>query len=101
MKKIFVLLLPLLALMSCGNTYIYDGFTVKSYNVHVDETDWQYTNYTENGSPYANNYFYCVIDMPEISSFAFDKGDLYGDNNGVMLTIRRSFTHDLGKLTRK
>lgn len=76
MKKIFVLLLPLLALMSCGNTYIYDGFTVKSYNVHVDATDWQYTNYTENGSPYANNYFYCVIDMPEISSFVYDKGEV-------------------------
>ena len=35
------------------------------------------------------------------ASFAFDRGDLYGDNSGAMLTIRRSFTHDLGKLTRK
>lgn len=76
MKKIFVLLLPLLALMSCGNTYIYDGFTVKSYNVHVDATDWQYTNYTENGSPYANNYFYCQVDMPEVTSSVFERGEV-------------------------
>lgn len=34
-------------------------------------------------------------------SFAFDKGDLYGDNNGVMLTIRRSFTHDFSKQKNK
>lgn len=70
MKKIFVLLLPLLALMSCGNTYIYDGFTVESYDLHVDATDWQYTNTV------ANNYFYCVVDIPEISSSVFDKGEV-------------------------
>lgn len=76
MKKFLILLLPLFALMSCGNSYTYNGFTVKSYDVHIDATDWQYTNYTSNGTPFANNYFYCSVDMPEITSSVFENGEV-------------------------
>ena len=76
MKKFLILIVPLLTLMSCGNSYIYNGFTVKNYNVHIDAADWQYTNYTSNGTPYANNYFYCTVDMPEITSSVFDDGEV-------------------------
>lgn len=76
MKKIFILLLPLLALMSCGNSYVYNGFTVKSYDVHINASDWQYTDYTSNGTPYANNYFFCTVNMPEITSAVFEKGEV-------------------------
>ena len=70
MKKIHLFLLPLLALMSCGNSYTYNGFTIKSYDVHVSADDWLYTDLP------SNNYFYCVVDMPEISSYAFDNGEV-------------------------
>ena len=85
MKKIYLFLLPLMALMSCGdsytentteNSYIYNGFSVETYDVHIDASDWQYTNFTANGLPYANNYFYCVINMPEITSAVFNKGEV-------------------------
>ena len=70
MKKILLLLLPLLSMISCGNSYTYNGFTVKSYDVHVSANDWQYTDLP------SNNYFYCVVDMPEISSYVFDNGEV-------------------------
>lgn len=70
MKKILLLLLPLLSMISCGNSYTYNGFTVKSYDVHVSANDWQYTDLS------SNNYFYCVVDMPEISSYVFDNGEV-------------------------
>jgi uncharacterized protein YxeA len=76
MKKILLLLLPLLALVGCGNIYTYEGSTVKSYDVHIDASDWQYTNNTANGTPYANNYFYCVVNMPEITTSVFNKGEV-------------------------
>lgn len=70
MKKILLLLLPLLSMISCGNSYTYNGFTVKSYDVHVGANDWQYTDLS------SNNYFYYVEDMPEISSYVFDNGEV-------------------------
>ena len=76
MKKIYLFLLPLLALMSCGNSYIYNGFSVETYDVHIDASDWQYTDYTANNLPYANNYFYCSVDMPEITSSVFNEGEV-------------------------
>lgn len=56
MKKIYLFLLPLLALMSCGNSYTYNGFSVETYDVHIDASDWQYTDYTADGLPYANKH---------------------------------------------
>lgn len=76
MKKILVLMLPILALIGCGNSYTYNGFTVESYDVHIDASDWQYTDYTANNLPYANNYFYCSVDMPEITSSVFNEGEV-------------------------
>lgn len=76
MKKILVLMLPILALVGCGNSYTYNGFTVESYDVHIDASDWQYTNYTSNGTPFANNYFYCTVNMPEITSSVFNDGEV-------------------------
>ena len=70
MKKILLLLLPLLSMISCGNSYTYNGFTVKSYDVHVSADNWRYTDLP------SNNYFYCVVDMPEISSYVFDNGEV-------------------------
>ncbi|MBE6319550.1 MAG: hypothetical protein E7075_01140 [Bacteroidales bacterium] len=76
MKKILVLMLPILALIGCGNSYTYNGFTVESYDVHIDASDWQYTDYTSNGTPFANNYFYCRRNMPQITSSVFNDGEV-------------------------
>ena len=85
MKKIYLFLLPLMALMSCGdsytentneNSYIYNGFSVETYDVHIDASDWQYTNFTAVGLPSINNYFYYKVDMPEITSSVFNKGEV-------------------------
>lgn len=76
MKKIYLFLLPLLALMSCGNSYTYNGFSVETYDVHIDASDWQYTDYTADGLPYANNYFFCTVNMPEITSSVFNNGEV-------------------------
>ncbi|MBR5854366.1 MAG: hypothetical protein IKY87_01640 [Paludibacteraceae bacterium] len=70
MKKIIIYLLPLLALISCDNSHTYDSFTVRSYDVHIGAADWQYTDAAN------NNYFYCVIDMPEITSSVFNNGEV-------------------------
>lgn len=74
MKKILALLLPLITLVSCGNTYNQYGFTVESYDVHVSARDWQYTDY--DGSPYSNNYFYAVVEVPEITASVFEEGEV-------------------------
>lgn len=76
MKKYWILLLAIVALSSCGNSYVYNGFTLETYEVHVSASDWQYTNYTINGSPYANNYFYATVNMPEITSSVFNNGEV-------------------------
>ena len=76
MKKILVLILPILALIGCGNSYTYNGFIVESYDVHIDASDWQYTDYTSNGTPFANNYFYCRRNMPQITSSVFNDGEV-------------------------
>lgn len=81
MKKFFLLIVPVLALVGCSFQNTYNGFTVESYDVHVSASDWSYTNMA------TNNYFRCVIDMPEITRSVFDKGEvqafriLYDQNN--------------------
>lgn len=75
MKKGFLWLLLGLVLTSCNvhNTTECDHVT-KTINVFVSAADWQYTNYE--GSPFNNNYFYAVVDMPEITRSVFDRGEV-------------------------
>ena len=75
MKKFFILLLPILAFMSCNNSYVYNGSTVKSYDVPIDAGDWLYTQ-EGTSDQFNNNYFYAVVEMPEITSSVFENGEV-------------------------
>ena len=68
MKKIFFFAL-ILCMTSC--TFVEQpGATMKTITVRVKATDWKYSNQGN------NNYFYAVLDVPEITSAVFDKGEV-------------------------
>ena len=74
MKKGFLWLVLSLVLTGCtfhSNEWSHEMQTI---DVFVSAADWQYTNYE--GSPYNNNYFYAVVEMPEITRQVFDKGEV-------------------------
>lgn len=73
MKKILLWILISIGLSSCTYTTVSD-VEIETIDVHVSKSDWQYTNYEQNGLPYANNYFFAVVKVPEISNNVFDKG---------------------------
>lgn len=68
MKKVLFLLLCT-ALTGCSFHTISD-VSQQTIDVHVRVSDWQYTNMID------NNYFRCVIDMPEITSHVFNQGEV-------------------------
>ena len=74
MKKVFLWLV--LGLVLTGCTFHSNECTheMQTIDVFVSAADWQYTNYE--GSPYNNNYFYAVVEMPEITRQVFDKGEV-------------------------
>lgn len=47
-------------------------------DITINQSDWQYTNYTEGGQPYANNYFYAQVSVPALTSEFFNNGQVQG-----------------------
>ena len=73
MKKIVLLwiLLPLLTgcIVETAET------TFKTIKVTVDAHEWQYTQ-QGNADQFNNNYFYATIQVAEITSYVFNKGEV-------------------------
>lgn len=47
-------------------------------NVSVYRNDWKYSDLgLTDGNPYANNYFYYTVDVPEITKDVFDGGNVH------------------------
>ncbi len=79
MKKTLLGIIFSLALTGCTYTTV-SNLEMKTIEVHVRASDWQYSDMID------NNYFYCVIDMPEITSKVFNEGEvqayrIFYDNN--------------------
>ena len=75
MKKILFFVLACVALVSCNNTTIIDGSTLKTIRVTVKAADWQYTQ-QGNNDQFNNNYFYAGVNVPEITERVFDYGEV-------------------------
>lgn len=59
----------ILVLGSCQGEPGRDGFgVIKTIDLKVPQSSWNYSNLTD------NNYFYAVVDMPEITGDVFDNG---------------------------
>lgn len=69
MKKILFWFILSIILTGC-NTTIVSNLEMETIDVTVRASDWQYTNMLD------NNYFRCVVDMPEITSEVYDKGEV-------------------------
>jgi hypothetical protein len=69
MKKILFLFISSIILAGC-NTTIVSNLEMETIDVNVRANDWQYTHMPD------NNYFRCVVDMPEITSKVFDQGEV-------------------------
>lgn len=69
MKKILFWFILSIILTGC-NTTIVSNLEMETIDVTVRASDWQYTNMPD------NNYFRCVVDMPEITSEVYDKGEV-------------------------
>ena len=69
MKKILFLFISSIILAGC-NTTIVSNLEMETIDVNVRANDWQYTHMSD------NNYFRCVVDMPEITSNVFDQGEV-------------------------
>ena len=68
MKKILFFAL-ILCMASC--TFVEQpGATMKTITVRVKAIDWKYSNQGN------NNYFYAGVDVPEITSAVFEKGEV-------------------------
>ena len=75
MKKFFLLwmLIPLLSSCIIGGTTTEDPTRIKTISVTVNASDWKYTQQS-NYDQFNNNYFYAVVEMPELTSRIFDQG---------------------------
>ena len=69
MKKILFLFISSIILAGC-NTTIVSNLEMETIDVNVRANDWQYTHMSD------NNYFRCVVEMPEITSKVFDQGEV-------------------------
>lgn len=80
MKKALLGIILGFALTSCTYTTV-SNLEMQTIDVHVRASDWSYTNMID------NNYFRCVVNMPEITSDVFDRGEVqayrlfYDQNN--------------------
>lgn len=89
MKKYFLPLFLLLTLVSCNKNYntTVVGSTQEVVSVSIKANDWQYTDNGQSASTqFNNNYFYAVVDMPEITQYIFDNGEVQAYivyNNGT------------------
>lgn len=66
---------------SCKRENVYvDSCTCRPneiVNVNVYRADWKYSDLgIKEGNPYANNYFFYTVDMPEITEEVFRGGDV-------------------------
>lgn len=68
MKKILFLLVIFFTLVACDNPH--HCTKINTISVKVLESEWQYTDYNN------NNYFYAIVDMPEITENIFDNGEV-------------------------
>lgn len=78
MKKFLLLSLLSILFAACVNnpTYIeQNGATLQTIKVKVNENEWGYTQQGDNDQ-FNNNYFYAVVDMPEITRTVFDHGEV-------------------------
>lgn len=78
MKKFLLLSLLSILFAACVNnpTYIeQNGATLQTIKVKVNENEWGYTQQGDNDQ-FNNNYFYAVVDMPEITRTVFDYGEV-------------------------
>lgn len=75
MKRILFLIGMVCALVSCSNTTIINGNKMTTVSVKVDANEWKYTQEDAN-DVFNNNYFYAVVDMPEITEDVFDYGEV-------------------------
>ena len=69
MKKYLFLLLCSLTIVGCTTqnvTEVVYRSNSTSFLYQVDR--WNYSNLTDQGSPYANNYFYAKADFPELTA---------------------------------
>ena len=73
MKKILFFALACIALVSCD--YEVDGARLKTVRVKVNANEWFYTQQGDEDQ-FNNNYFYAVVDMPEITEDVFDYGEV-------------------------
>lgn len=74
MKKSFFMLAILLMMTGCYQT---NSPVLKTISVRVKANEWRYTH--TQGTPseqYNNNYFYAGFDVPEITTRAFDYGEV-------------------------
>lgn len=74
MKKYFVFLLAMIALAGCEGTTII-GNTQQVVNVSVAKNLWLYSN-ASSATPYANNYFYASVKVPQITADVFYRGEV-------------------------
>ena len=91
MKKILFLLCVTCVLVACVSnpTYIeQEGATLKTIKVTVRANEWSYTQQGDEDQ-FNNNYFYAVVDMPEITEDVFD----YGEVKAYAVFDRNSLTY--------
>ncbi len=91
MKKILFLFGVTFALMACVSNPTYveqEGATLKTFKVAVKADDWQYTQQGTTDQ-FNNNYFYAVVDMPEITREVFN----YGEVKAYAVFDRSSLTY--------
>lgn len=91
MKKILFLFGVTIALVACisNPTYIeQEGATLKTIQVTVNANEWSYTQ-QDTTDQFNNNYFYAVVDMPEINKEVFN----YGEVKAYAVFDRNSITY--------
>lgn len=91
MKKILFLFGVTIALVACVSnpTYIeQEGATLKTIQVTVNANEWSYTQ-QGTADQFNNNYFYAVVDMPEINKEVFN----YGEVKAYAVFDRNSLTY--------
>ena len=91
MKKILFLFGVTIALVACisNPTYIeQEGATLKTIQVIVKANEWSYTQ-QGTADQFNNNYFYAVVDMPEINKEVFN----YGEVKAYAVFDRNSLTY--------
>lgn len=81
MKKftylLFVVCFAALTLSSCKQEVYCPHQPTQVVEVNVYQKDWQYSDLgIKEGNPYANNYFYYSVDVPEITEEVFKGGNV-------------------------